>query len=58
VANIVILVNETIGLNEIVSGILTPVRCRNCKRELASRADFECCSACAVYYVGMWSIPQ
>jgi hypothetical protein len=49
-------VNETIGLNEIVSGILTPVRCRNCKRELTLRADFEYCNDCRVYYVGKWRI--
>jgi len=47
-------VNETIGLTEIVSGTLTPVRCRNCKRELAPRADLEYCNDCSMYYVGKW----
>lgn len=57
-AKIVKDVNETIGLNESVSGTLTPVRCKNCKRELTLRADFEYCNDCSVYYVGKWRIQQ
>ena len=53
-AKIVKDVNETIGLNETVSGTLTPVRCRNCKRKLAPCADLEYCNDCSVYYVGKW----
>ena len=48
-ANIFIVVNETIGPNETVPVTLTPVRCRNCKRELPSRADFECVAVPAPY---------
>jgi hypothetical protein len=51
-------VNETIGLTEIVSGTLTPVRCRNCKCELAPRADLEYCNDCSMYYVGKWCTQQ
>jgi hypothetical protein len=59
VANIFIVVNETIGPNETAPETLTPsIRCRNCKREVSSRADFECCSACALYYMGKWCIQQ
>ena len=57
-AKIVKDVNETIGLNESVSGTLTPVRCRNCKRELAPPANFEYCNDCSVYYVDKWRIQQ
>jgi len=56
VADIVKVVTETIGINESLSGTLTPVHCRNCKRRLAPSADFEYC--CAVYYVDKWRIQQ
>jgi hypothetical protein len=46
-------VNETIGLKVTVSGTLTPVRCRNCKRELAPHANFEYCNDCSM--CTMWA---
>jgi hypothetical protein len=49
--------NDTISISESVVMVVTPVRCRNCKGELESTADFKYCKDCGVYFVGKWRSP-
>ena len=48
-------VNETIGLNETVSGTLTQFVAKTASANTL-RSDFEYCNDCSVYYVGKWRI--
>ncbi len=51
-ANIVMVGNETVGITETVTVVLSPELCRNCGGQLEPTADFKCCNKCSVYYLG------